>query len=315
MKLPIYETALGATRALLASRQFAKIDLYTMELVGGEVMRFSAGDVNVAIPAGNTWDSHTVRFDDPDSKALGSWKTGLDVAQWQVRIYPRTHNPVTGALYPDVIGGIPWIQAVVGGALDGATITVDRAYFAGWPSPPQAVINPVGVYRLFVGRTAEVEAARGGLTLSISSLTDLLNIQMPRDLYQALCFHRLFDAGCGLNQADFAVTGAVAVTPSTNIVVNTAIGAPGGSGTYSLGRILMTSGANTGLQRTIKAWTPGTSFSLITPFFYTPQPGDTFTAYPGCEKSQLHCTLFFGLPIAETNYGGTPYTPQAESAV
>jgi hypothetical protein len=51
-------------------------------------------------------------------------------------------------------------------------------------------------------------------------------------------------------------------------------------------------------------------FTLLTPLIYAPAPGDSFVAYPGCDKKLRTCTDKFNNRI---NYGGEPFTPVPES--
>jgi hypothetical protein len=308
MKTPIYETSSGATLALLQSRAFVYADLYTFTLPSGPVLRYSAGDLDIGY-GGNSWSSKSVRFDTDSSKATAHWKIGLDVDTWQVVVYPRPIDELTGAAWPDTIGSTPWLRAAVGGALDGALVTVDRAYFPSWPAPQAIPIAPTGVLRIFAGRVAEVDCGRSGAVISVNSHLELLNIQMPRNLYQAGCSHTLFDAGCTLVEANFSITGSVAAGSSQSTIVSTAV-TPGGSGTYALGRVLMTSGANTGFGRSVRRWSGGV-LTLMAPFYFPIETGDSFTAWPGCDKQFATCQAFSN----QANFGGQRFIPAPETAI
>jgi hypothetical protein len=52
-------------------------------------------------------------------------------------------------------------------------------------------------------------------------------------------------------------------------------------------------------------------FVLTQPLPYAPAASDTFTVYPGCDKSQRTCQLKFN-NIA--NFAGFPYVPAPETA-
>lgn len=323
MKSPIWEASPGALMASLfpanahADRAFARFDLYTFSTVNGPVLRYAAADIDIAY-GGNTWSSKQVRVDTEQSKPLAHWKVGLDVDTWQIVMFPRPVDEITGAVYPDAIGSVPWLSAVRAGALDGATATVDRAYFALPLSPNLAAASsPVGVLRIFAGRVAEVDAGRSGAVISINSHLELLGIQMPRNLFQAPCRHRLFDAGCTLNAASYAtnVTLQSSGAPSTLGCFVPAFTIPG-SGTLNLGRIVFTSNLNAGFSRTIRYYNPNFGSGLFALEFLSPVPntiytGDTATIYPGCEKTLSACALFNNT----ANYGGTPYIPSPETAV
>lgn len=349
MKTPLWEASSGALMALLfpaahVDRAFAYWDLYTFTTASGPVLRYAASPFDIAY-GGNTWSSKQVRIDTEQAKANAHWKVGLDVDTWQAVFFPRLVDDETGATYPDVIGSIAWSAAVVGGALDAAVATVDRAYF---PSPAistgegpflladgggetiladgggaiQADIGvvawragaqtPTGVLRIFAGRVAEVDLGRSSAVISINSHLELLNISMPRNLWQAPCRHRLFDSGCTLIASSYAASGTCAAGSTRYVLVDSGLGAPSGSGTYTLGRVVMTSGNNSGFSRAVRSW-DGTNWTLIAPLPFTVGAGDTFTAYPGCNKQFTTCEAFQG-SNAFLNFGGAPYIPAPEAA-
>jgi len=317
MKVPIYETSADALKALLATRSFVFADLYTFNTTnGGPVLRYAAADLNIGY-SGNTWVHDGPAFDqgsDEGGSPRGHWKIGLDVDTWTVTVAPRPFHPVTGAAEPDQIAGQPWIQAVRGGALDGAAVAVDRAYLAAWPTGANAFsvpATPIGVINIFTGRVANVDIGRSHVGITINALTHLLDASFPRNVYQAPCARTLFDAGCQLVASSFAVNGTV-TAGSTPGVIRSNVSAPAGSGTYALGRIVMTSGANATFQRSVRAYTAGAPavLTLLDPFSFPVAVGDTFTAYPGCDKQETTCGLFGN----GANYGGQKYIPAPEMA-
>lgn len=319
MKTPIWEASPGALLALLfpaaagpTQRQFAYFDLYTITCPSGPVLRYTTCDRDVGY-SGTVWQSQTVRIEPAGQRnALFHAKAGLDVDTWQAVFFPRPRDDKTGAAYPDEIGGTAWLAAAQAGALSGADATVDRAYFA-IPFDAAAIsavsLTPVGVLRLFAGRVAEVDIGRSNAVLSINSYLELLNIQLPRNLFQAPCHHRLFDVGCTLNAASFAVSTSVASGSDRATLVSTATAPGGSSGTFTLGRVVITSGANAGFSRSVRYW-EGTRFALVTPLPFNVATGDTFTAYPGCNKQLTTCAAFSNT----ANFGGEPYIPAPETA-
>lgn len=312
MKVPYYETSAGATVALLLTKQFVKIDLYTIILANGAgVLRFTTGLIDVTIPAGpTTWKANTVDFGLPGGGSVtGHWKVGLDVDTWQVATTPRPVD-LAGTTYPDLINSQPWLPAIRAGALDGAEIQVDRAFFAAHPAGnvPSSV-SPTGVITLFYGRVAEVDITRTQAILSINSHLEMLSNMFPRNNWQTACRYTLFDAGCALTAGSFAAAGTAAAG-STQQQINTAITTPSPL-TYQLGRLVMTSGQNAGFGRTIRDFASGLWFRLIAPLPFPVATGDAFTIYPGCDKTLAMCGNFSNT----ANYGGEPYVPDPETAV
>ncbi|MGH7075555.1 MAG: phage BR0599 family protein, partial [Stellaceae bacterium] len=132
--------------------------------------------------------------------------------------------------------------------------------------------------------------------------------------YGAGCRWTLFDAGCGLSAASFKTSGTVASAPAANSnQLSVTLAAPGGSGSYALGRIVMTSGANQGFSRSVRAWTSGSPaiLTLMAPFPYPCAVSDTFDAYPGCDKLRTTCEAFAN----QANFSGMPFIPAPETAV
>lgn len=334
MKAAKYETSTGALAAYLAGKPEAAIlcDLYTFVLAGGinggAYLAFTTADVDVTVPYANTgaplvntgpplppaptitgpvtYSSKMVYFDQLANKAYGHWKVGLDVDTWQVICTPSPQA---------TIGNQGFLAALRAGALDGAVVAVDRAFIdnrAGVAYAP--TLSPLGVVNVFTGRVAEIDMGRSNAVISINSHLELLNQNMPRNLYQASCRWQLFSTGCTLSAASFAVGGTAATAPGANSnVLSATVSAPGGSGTYNLGRIVMTSGNNAGYARQVLSWSPGSpaTVNLRAPFPFAIAIGDTFSAYPGCDKQLNTCAAFGN----EANFGGMPFIPAPETAV
>ncbi len=290
---------------------FACYSLFTLTLFGGGIIRFTNCQVDIKW-AGNTWSANGVGVDPKGSRSVGHWKIGLDVDTWVVTVLPRIRDDQNGEDYPDKIGGVPWVSAARAGALDNAEIQVDRAYFAAAPTFPLSAGNyatPVGIITMFAGLVGVVEPADTAVVINALDHRSLLSMNLPHNYYRSSCRHTLFDAGCQLVAADFKMSGTVGVG-STRSAITSAIGAPGGSGTYALGRIVMTSGDNDTFSVAVRSWSGGV-LSLLRPLPYDVAVGDTFDAYPGCNKTISTCTLFANLD----NFGGDPAIPTPETSV
>lgn len=296
--------------------------LYTITLFGGGILRFTDADCDIAAVAstgpldiaGFTYPSSGLRVDQKQSKTLVHLKIGTGTDQWVLVVMPRPFDAVTGAPFPDTIGGVPWLQAALGGALDAADFQVDEAYFSAvptWPLPPGGAV-PVGCRTIFAGTMAEVDVTNSAAVLTVNDYRSLFTISMPRNFYQAQCRHTLFDAGCNasgnMNPASFAVPGAAAAGSTRAAIVGVALSRPSGSGTYALGRIVFTSGLNATFQRTVKSWDGANTLSLFNPLPFAVAAGDAFTLYPGCDKLFTTCGAFANQP----NYGGQPWIPAPE---
>lgn len=339
MKTPIYESSPSALIDLLtpqvgaaftpSERNFAYWDCYAFNLVTASASGNSSGtgvglyyttcDQDIAFePTGSntllTYYANMVRIDTDNSRAYSHLKVGLDVDNWQFVAYPRARDELSSAAYPDTIGSVPWLSACRAGALDGAIVYVDRAYFA---TPVNAVsglpITPVGVLRVFAGRVAEVEFGRTGAVITVNSHLELLNVSMPRNYYQAGCRFKLYDPNtCQLNPASFGITTSLTQVGTGNFLTVGVTGVnPGGSGTLALGKVIFTSGANAGVGRLIRSWSASAQqFEMIAPLPFQPAVGDGCVLYPGCDKTTTQCTAFGNL----ANFGGMPFIPAPEAA-
>lgn len=297
--------------------------LYTIQCNSGPVLRFTDADFDIKAvssspsPApvnGFTYASGGVRIDQKESKTQAHWKTGLDSDSYVLVLMPRPFDVVTGATFPDQIGSLPFLQACSGGALDGADFQVDEAYFATlptWPMPAGGA-SPVDCKTIFAGVVGPVDVTNAIAVLTVNDYRSLCSISMPRHFYQGQCRHRLFDAGCNadgnMNAAAFAIGGTVASGSTHSEIIGAGLPAPPGSGTYALGKIQMTSGKNAGFYRMIKSWDGSFGLSLIYPFPFAIAPGDTFLAYPGCDRTRPTCALFSN----SNNFGGQPAIPAPE---
>jgi hypothetical protein len=298
--------------------------LYTIGLFGGGYLRFTDSDFDVkavsSSPAptpvnGQTYASGGVRIDQKASKTQAHWKTGLDVDTYVLVLMPRPFDPVTGASFPDTIGNVPFLQACQGGALDAADFQVDEAYFSAlpsWPLPPGGA-SPVDCRTIFAGKVGAVDTTNAIAVLTVNDYRDLLSISMPRHFYQAQCRHTLFDVNCNASgnmiAANYFEPGTVGAGSTQSAIIAYGLPVPPGSRTYTLGRIVMTSGLNNTFQRTIKTWDGGVTLSLTPPLPFPVVIGDLFDAYPGCNKLLTTCQAFGN----QNNFGGQPNVPPPES--
>lgn len=298
--------------ALINSGAFVFRDCYTIVPPWGDTITLAASEFPISF-GGTTWATHP-SIDQKEGRATANWKIGLDVDKWKVTVQPRPFDLFTGAAFPDTIGGTPWLQACRLGLLDNAQVTVQRAYFAaplGYPIPASGAV-PTGLLTIFFGLVTDIDPlTTSSATLNIDSMISLIDISMPRNYFQTQCRHVLFDSGCTLNAASFAQAGIAGGASTQNAVVASSLPTPGGSGTYALGRLVFTSGANEGVQTTISDWDGADTLTLLRPLPFPVAAGDTFTAYPGCAKSTGACTAFGNL----VNFGGQPYIPVPEAVI
>lgn len=287
--------------------------LYQFSLVTGGTLYYASADVDIFLKSSASggdafWANQTFSaggsvgpyLDTTDTRAKMHQKIGVEVDTLVFDLIPGTAQ----------VQGTDFLSAVREGVFDGAELTYLGAFWplgSGYANP----IVPTGTIIKFVGRVAEVDAGRSKTTFTVNSHLELLNQNMPRNLWQATCVNTLYDASCTLNMASFAVSGSAA-TGSTGITINATMSPA--TGYFDLGQITFTSGVNNGISRTVKTYikgSPGT-LSLISPFPNAPAASDTFNAYPGCDKLEGTCANKFA---NLTNFKGFPFVPEQATAV
>jgi len=282
-------TATPALIALLSSNQFVMADLYTITLATGDAFYYADYDADLIV-GGNIYLSNNLQISRSGIRTV----SGIEVDTLSVDIAADPTHTMLGR---------PFVQIANNGGLDGARMQIDRVFMP--------LDNPTdtsaGTMLLFNGEINVDEVDRGTARLSVLSDIALLNVQMPRNIYQAGCLHTLFDAGCGLSKAAFAVSSSVHAG-STKTQIN--CGLSQAADYFALGTITFSSGPNAGVSRTVKAYSPGI-ITLSLPLKAMSTVGDVFKAYPGCDKQQSTCTTKFNnLP----RFRGFPYIPIPETA-
>lgn len=272
---------------LNSSQEFNLADLFTFTLSSGLVLRYTGADVDITA-GGNTYSSGGLRFVRDRTRTV----IGVEVDTMNIEIY---------AGQADLISSVPFLQACRNGAFDSATLRLDRAVMSTFGDTSK------GAVLQFVGRVADIQAGRTTAKMTIKSDLELLNVQMPRNLYQAGCMNTLFDASCGLSKSANGVAGTV--TSGTLTQIN--CGLTQGVGHFTQGTITFSSGVNSNVTRAVKSYSPGI-ITLSQPLLAVCSIGDAFTIYAGCDKKQATCSAKFNNLL---RYRGFPYIPAPETAI
>lgn len=276
----------------LANTQFLMADLYTVTLTNGAVLAYTSADVAI------TWNGKTFTCMGPKiTRDRIKTMLGVQTDTLDITFFPET---------TDLILGNPFLSEVIGGLFDGAWVTLDRLFLSNWSTG-------VGSVNMFAGQVGNCVIGRTSAKLTIQSPLDKLNIQMPINTYQPGCQHNLFDSGCTLSAARFALGGVVGASPQP-VVINSNIVSPGivPSQWLVLGYVTFTSGVLNGLSRGVAQTNDAGAIMFSYPFPVAPTVGDTFAAYPGCDHQQSTCTNKFNNVI---NFRGMPYVPVPETAL
>lgn len=267
-------------------QQYLMADLYTFTLVGGSVLRYAGYDIPVK-SGGNTF---TVL---PIKRGAIREQAGINVDSLKLTVFAdATH----------LVNTVAFLKAAATGALDGATVKVERAFM------PIPGIASAGTITRFVGNVSECIVSRTQAQITVKSALELLNVQMPRNVYQPSCVHSVYDTGCALLKSSFVAAGTVSAGATTTVIPCSLAQA---AGYFDLGTITFTSGANAGSTRSVKSYTPG-SVTLARPLVAVPANGDAFNAYPGCDRKQATCSGKFSNII---HFRGEPYIPIPETAL
>jgi len=272
---------------LSTARAFWMADLYSFTLVDGTVLRFTSADIDV-VEGGRTF-LHTGPII-KRSRTRVTLGTSVDSLDLQIIADAAT-----------LLSGQPWLQAISNGALDGAVVDLERAF----SDTPGGTI--AGTVLLFSGRVSDTTTESLTARVMVRSFMELLNTPLPRNLYQPPCGYSLYDTGCGVVRASYAVSGAVA-SGSTRQVINCALAQA--AGYFDIGEVVFSSGANLGVRRTVKSYAPGV-VTLAYPLPKDVAVSDSFTIYPGCDKRLETCTGKFA---NSARFRATPFVPTPETA-
>lgn len=265
-------------------------DTFTFTLAAGLVLYYTNVDVTLSYN-GNTYLANSILVDGLKYKA----SIGLEVDQQQITVAARSTDTITA--------GAPFLQALRNGSFDFCEIERDRIFFSDHIGG-----TAIGSVTLFKGRLGVInEIGRTSAKLTVNSDLALLDIDMPRNVYQPTCLHTLYDSGCTLVKNAFGTSGSVG-SGSTASVINWS----GANANYVQGTITFTSGVNAGVSATVGSAVAGASLSLLYPRESVPAPGDGFTVYYGCDHTPSTCQNKFN---NSANFRGFPYVPPPQMAI
>lgn len=271
-------------------RQFRVCDLLTITPLGATAVYYTNLDQDI-VYGGHTFLSGNTKFRRSKTKLVA----GIDVDSMDLELYGDSTN---------LIAGLGVLSACRAGLLDGARVSLDKLYMPDWG------LVGLGVVNMFAGRVGTIQLSRSVAKIKTVSDLVLLNVDMPRNIYQPGCRHSLFDGGCTLNPASFIVSGAVTAGSTANSV-NTNLSQV--SAYFTLGTMTFTSGVNNGLTRTIRQHTnAGGVMVPILPWPAAPATSDTFTALPGDDKQQSTCLNKFNNLV---HFRAEPYVPVPETQI
>ena len=270
-------------------------DAFTFTLRAGLMLCYTNVDVTFSYTP--TASNLPRQFDPGRRPQIQGFSVGLEVDQQQITIAALATDTVTG--------GAPFLQALRDGAFDGCEIERMRVFFS-----DRIGGTAIGAVTLFKGRLGDGRSDRPAPVrkLTVNSDLVLLDIDMPRNIYQPTCLHTLYDSGCTLIKNAFRQQRH-GRAPARRL--RSSIG-PAPTRIFSRDSITFTSGVNVGVTANVDAVVAGTSLTLGYPLQSTPAAGDTFTVYYGCDHTPGTCQSKFG---NLANFRGFPYVPPPQMAI
>lgn len=329
MKTPTDSAATGAgsTIALLDGPPgWVKLDLWKIILNGGGVVRWHGGAGNKLLKADGSYSftaaggqpvtaNGTYVMGPPIDRGKISTKVGLESATLDARINAGPN---------DLINGTPVIPFARARGFDGASITLYRAFLPDWNS------QITGLVIAFSGLVTSLSnIGRDGFSLTTSAYTYLLDVNMGPDVFQAGCLNTHYDlstcglaiittGGLGASPPQNSWLGAASGTPTSTTVAISGAAAGMADHYFDQGRVLFTSGANNGEERTVQSYVGGV-LTFAYGFPAAPAAGDTFRALRGCDLNFTGttncCTAQRVLLDAQEHYRGQKFTPPAVTGV
>lgn len=291
MRTPTWEKTPGALLALLNSRAplAGKVDLWTVTLGDGTVLRWSGAD------SAYTINGNTFQLGPGLKRTKVRFTVGLEVDAMTLEVTDIMGTTINGVALPAFIRGR---------GFDGASIKLERAFWGVGDT------GPVGTLLWFLGTVDEADGDRHVAKLKATSLLKMMQVPVPRDVYQGPCLNVVFDTNCGLSRAAYKVSG-VATGPTNSYRTAFTHAMAQAAGYFTLGVITMTSGLNTGISRTVRMHT-STTFTALQPWPFAVAAGDTFDVTPGCDGTSATCTSKFN---NKPRFRGQPLIPTAETVL
>lgn len=178
-------------------------DLYTITLIGGQVLNLSSGPVNLTY-GGTTFVATAPGIAISRSAAKSSVGLKVDALKITIEALPG-YQPVSG---------VPMLQEIAQGYWDDATVLVQRLFGR------TATDISLGTVIWWKGQIGEIsELDRVHAVLEVPSKLELLNQPLPRNIYSPTCNHVLYDEGCTLSASAFTSSGTVQAGSNASAII------------------------------------------------------------------------------------------------
>lgn len=267
-----------------------RVDLYTLSLATGQVLRWSGTNAQVLLPDGRLFAKGPLL-----SRGRIELRAGIEVDEMSVEITPTA---------TDTVLGLPLLRYAREGGLRGCSLLLEWAY-----ADEALVIK--GVLPKFSGAGSPSSFGAGSFTLQVKSDLERLMVMMPRDVYQPTCLNTVYDAACAKAKSAMLVNGTVTAAAAGARSAFTASALAQAEGYFDKGVLRWLTGSNAGVSRTVRGFKAGGAFSFALPLPRDIAVGDTFEVLPGCDGTQQTCTTRFN---NLARFRGQPFIPAPEVA-
>lgn len=305
-------TALKTWLAVPGNTASIRADLITITLLGGVFLGVTVAPG--AVLRWTTWPNDLVvsgnTFNGSGAGSAPVVKRGTYSQSAQLTI--DTLDVTLGG--PFSIGGKSLGALAAAGYFRGGTIQVDHLIMAFPGDVGVGALSAGGpIPKWFSGPISIAEMQGPNTTLRCKSELELFNIQLPKFDVQPTCGNAVYDANCTLSKATFTTAPQTVIASPAPTVSSFAFTGAFVVNYFNLGVVVFTSGALAGQKRMVTTSTAGTTvlLTLQRAFSVAPAAGDTFTVYPGCDKSLLRCGVTFNNLV---NFRGLPFAPTSQEA-
>lgn len=241
-----------------------------------------------------------------DGRVYGFTSTDIDIMFEGVRYEAATGFTPSALLSKS---DLSVANMEVQGQLQSDSITDDDIRAGLWDSCEIEVFEvnyrdtSMGKMNLSKGTTGEIRYGSTGFVTELRGLAQ--QMQQPiGELYSPTCRADFGDTRCKFNLVVVTVSGTVSSVTSNRIIIDSARFEA--NNYFDHGKLTFTSGLNAGLSMEIKTFTAD-SFELYLDMPYEISLGDTYTAYPGCQKRfKQDCRDRWSNVI---NFRGEPHVP------
>ncbi len=191
------KTASSALQSYLAAIAVGSIggivnyaELYTFALTNGSTLRITTWDIDV-VYGGNTYKTYAKEGGPFVKRGSINQKIGLEVPTLELDLY---------ALPANQINGIPIIQAFRQGNFDAAQVTLIGDFLD--------VVGDGGFIDFF-GRVGDIKCGTSSVNIKVNGMTELLNLPMPRFVFQPGCRNVYYDLNCQVSKSGKTATGTI----------------------------------------------------------------------------------------------------------